>query len=111
MNVENELIEILDKIKLRFKDPGIKVSFSNFSKNMLFTLIDLDKSYLMKVKNGEVESLKEESIDNPDIHIRIESRILIDIVNKKINPMKAFTMGKLKAKGKITDILKLQKLL
>jgi putative sterol carrier protein len=58
-----------------------------------------------------VQSLKEESIPTPDIHVTIDSGILIDIMNKKINPMTAYQTGKLKAKGNLTDLLKLQKLL
>jgi putative sterol carrier protein len=32
-------------------------------------------------------------------------------MNKKINPMTAYQTGKLKAKGNLNDLLKLQKLL
>jgi putative sterol carrier protein len=111
MITKNEIEKTLDIIKQKFGDPKLKIRFENYTKNMQFTFTDLDKSYLMRVINGEVESLKEESIDSPDIHVIIESGILIDILNKKMNPMKAYTTGKLKAKGKLTDLLKLQKLL
>ena len=40
-----------------------------------------------------------------------ESNILIDILNKKISPIKAYASGKLKAKGQLSDLLKLLKLL
>ena len=111
MTTKKEIEEALDLIKQKFDDPKLKARFSSFSKNMQFTFIDLNTAYLMRVTNGEVESLKEESIDSPDIHVTIESGILIDILHKKMNPMKAYTTGKLKAKGKLTDLLKLQKLL
>jgi putative sterol carrier protein len=78
---------------------------------MQFTFPDLKTTYLMKVDNGAVQSLKEESIPVPDIHVTIDSGIIIDIMNKKINPMTAYQTGKLKAKGNLTDLLKLQKLL
>ena len=108
---KKEIENALDLVKEKFDDPKLKPRFASFSKNMQFTFPDLNTSYLMRVINGEVRSLAEESIPEPDIHVKIESRILIDILHKKMNPMKAYTMGKLKAKGKLTDLLKLQKLL
>ena len=111
MATKKEIEEALDLVKQKFYEPKLKARFSSFSKNMQFTFTDLNTAYLMRVTNGEVESLKEESIDSPDIHVTIESGILIDILHKKMNPMKAYTTGKLKAKGKLTDLLKLQKLL
>ena len=103
--------EALKLIKNKFDDPKLKPRFASFSKNMQFTFPDLNTSYLMRVNNGKVQSLAEENISEPDIYVKIESGILIDILNKRINPMKAYTTGKLKAKGKLTDLLKLQKLL
>ena len=78
MTTKKEIEESLDLIKQKFDDPKLKARFSSFSKNMQFTFTDLNTAYLMRVTNGEVESLKEESIDSPDIHVTIESGILID---------------------------------
>ena len=111
MATKKEIEDALKIIKNRFDDPKLKTRFANYTKNIQFTFDDLNTTYLIKITNGELESLKEESIDSPDIQVIIESRIMIDILNKKINPMKAYTTGKLKAKGKLTDLLKLQKLL
>jgi putative sterol carrier protein len=83
----------------------------SFSKNMQFTFPDLKTSYVIKVNNGMVQSLLEESIPNPDILVTIDSDILIGIMSKKVNPMTAYQTGQLKAKGNLTDLLKLQKLL
>ena len=111
MATKKEIEDALKIVKNKFDDPKLKTRFANYTKNIQFTFDDLNTTYLIKIRNGELESLKEESIDSPDIQVIIESRIMIDILNKKINPMKAYTTGKLKAKGKLTDLLKLQKLL
>ena len=111
MSDNKDIEEALELVKQKFNDPKLKPRFAHFTKNMQFTFTDLNTAYLMRVTNGEVQSLKQESIDSPDIHVTIESQILIDILHKKMNPMKAYTTGKLKAKGKLTDLLKLQKLL
>jgi putative sterol carrier protein len=111
MTTKKDIEEAFNLVKQKFDDPKLKDRFSNFSKNMQFTFPDLNTTYLIRVENGIVESLKEESIDTPDINVTIDSDILINILHKKMNPMKAYTTGKLKAKGKLTDLLKLQKLL
>jgi putative sterol carrier protein len=111
MAIKKEIEKSLDIIKKKLDDPKLKANFSNFSKNMQFTFSDLETVYSIIVKNGEIESIKEESIESPDIQVIIESNILIDILNKKINPIKAYASGQLKAKGQLADLLKLLKLL
>jgi len=111
MASKEDIENALNLIKDKFNDPKLKQRFSSFSKNMQFTFPDLNTSYVIKVENGEVKSIEEETLDEPDIHVTVESNVLIDILNKKTNPMKAYTTGKLKAKGKLTDLLKLQKLM
>jgi len=111
MATKKEIEDVLNLIKLKFDDPKLKPRFVDFSKNILFTFPDIKTSYLMKVNNGVVQLVSEENISTPDIHVTIESNIFIDILNKKTNPMTAYQTGKLKAKGNLTDLLKLQKLL
>ena len=111
MTTKKEIEDVLNMIKARFDDPKLKPRFVGFTKNMQFTFPDLSTSYLLKVNNGVVQSLSEESMPSPDIHVTIDSTIFIDILNKKTNPMTAYQTGKLKAKGNLNDLLKLQKLL
>jgi len=111
MTTKKEIEDVLNMIKAKFNDPKLKPRFVGFTKNMQFTFPDLKTSYIIKVNNGEVQSISEESIPAPDIHVTIESNIFIDILNKKTNPMTAYQTGKLKAKGNLNDLLKLQKLL
>jgi putative sterol carrier protein len=111
MSGKKEIEDTLNIVKLRFDDPKLKPRFVGFSKNMQFTFPDLKTAYLIRVNNGVVQSLSEESIPTPDIHVTMDSEILTGIMNKKVNPMTAYTTGQLKAKGNLTDLLKLQKLL
>ena len=111
MTTKKEIEDTLNLVKAKFDDPKLKPRFVGFTKNMQFTFPDLSTSYLLKVNNGEVQSLTEENIHTPDIHVTIDSTIFIEILNKKTNPMTAYQTGKLKAKGNLTDLLKLQKLL
>jgi putative sterol carrier protein len=111
MSSHNEIEEALLMFKKKLDEPKIKARFADYTKTIELYFTDIDKKYLITIKNGEFESLKQESIDSPDISLIVESRIFINILNKKIRAMQAYTSGKLKAKGKLMDILKLQKLL
>ena len=111
MTIKKDIENTLNHIIKKLDDSKLKSIFANYTKNMQFTFPDLNTSYVIIVKNGKVESLTENKIETPDIHITIKSGIFLDIINKKITPIKAYTTGKLKAKGKFSDILKLQKLL
>lgn len=111
MATKTEIEEALNQIKQKFDDPVYKSKFSSYTKNVQFTFTDLQIDYVLKVNKGEVESLKEEIIDSPDIHLIVDSGIFLDILSKKLNPMQAYASGKIKAKGKLPDLLKIQKLL
>ena len=111
MSLKNDVEIALKKVINKFGKKEYKARYENFTKIIQFTFPDLKISYLIKVKNGNVESFKEEKIDNPNIHLTIDSNIFLDILNKKIKPMAAFTTGKLKVKGNMLDVLKLQKIL
>ena len=111
MSSKQEIEDALNQVKLKFDDPKLKPRFVGYTKNMQFTFPDLKTTYVIKVNNGAVQSVSEESIPTPDINVTIDSDILIGIMNKTINPMTAYQTGKLKAKGNLTDLLKLQKLL
>ena len=70
-----------------------------------------DPDYAFSVANGEVKSMEERAIENPDINVTIDGSVLLEIINKSTNAMQAYMAGKIKVKGSMTDLLKLQKLL
>jgi len=78
---------------------------------MQFIFTDLNTSYIMDVVNGEARSLKEESIEKPDIMVTIKSDFLLGILDKKMNPVTSYMTGKIKIKGAMSDLLKLQKIM
>jgi putative sterol carrier protein len=111
MNSKKEIEDVLNIIKNKLNDPKLKHRFENYTKNIQFSFPDINSTYLMKINKGKIESFKEEKSNTPDIHITTNINILIDILNKKINTMNAYATGKLKVKGKLTDLLKLQKII
>ena len=108
---KEELRTALKKIQGKLDDPAFKEHFRDYTKTIQFTFPDLSHSVLVTVTQGHIDSIAEETTDNPDIHVTTDSTTLLNIFNKKTNPMTAYATGKLKAKGSMTDLLKLQKIL
>jgi len=111
MATKEEILKGLNKVKSRLDDQITKEKFKDFTKKMQFTFTDLNTNYVMDVVNGEAKSLKEESIEKPDILVTIKSDIFLGILDKKINPITSYMTGKVKVKGAMSDLLKLQKII
>jgi len=111
MATKEEVMNGLNKVKSRLDDPTTKEKFKDFTKKMQFIFTDLNTSYVMEVVNGEAKSLKEESIEKPDIMVTIKSDVFLGILDKKLNPVTSYMTGKIKVKGAMGDLLKLQKIM
>ena len=88
-----------------------KEKFKDFTKKMQFLFTDLNTNYVLDVVNGEAKSLKEETIEKPDIMVTIKSDVFLGILDKKLNPVTSYMTGKIKVKGAMGDLLKLQKIM
>ncbi len=111
MATKEEVVNGLNKVKSRLDDTTIKEKFKDFTKKMQFTFTDLNTSYVLDVVNGEAKSLKEETIEKSDILVTIKSDVFLAILDKKINPVTSYMTGKIKIKGAMSDLLKLQKIM
>jgi putative sterol carrier protein len=111
MTKSNEIKQAFTAIQEKFDDIKLREQLKDYSRVIQFTFPDLKTSYVIVIKEGNIVSLTEENRETIDILVTTDSTVLLDILNKKINPMMAYATGKLRVKGKLTDLLKLQKLL
>ncbi len=93
----------------KLDDPDMAERFEGFEKILQFEFTDTENYYLI-FKNQKCE-IKEGNTDAADITITTESQVIIDIMDGELSPTKAFMGGKLKAKGPMNDMLKLQMLM
>jgi len=108
---KEDIIKALSKIKEKVELPSNKATFSSFTKTIQFTFTDLQISFYLEIEKGVVKKLLESSSERPDITIFSDSNTFLDVVDKKLSPVNAYSTGKLKVQGSILDLLKLQKLL
>ncbi len=107
--VDEELIEGIKKMVSKLDDPAYQERFADFNKTLQFNFTDTNNYYLV-FKDAKCE-IKEGEIEEPDITITTQSEVIIDIMDGELSPTKAFMGGKLKAKGPMSDMLKMQMLM
>ncbi len=105
-----DIFPVLVIVRDRFSNPEIKEKFRDVVKKIQFDFSDTKEQYLLTIENGNA-TLSKESVSAPDVFISTTTEILAGIINKKINPVIAYSTRKIKVKGSMEDLLKLQKLL
>lgn len=95
----------------RYNNPDFRHQLQEYSKIIKFIFTDLQNPYIIEINKGKINNLSDKTTKTPDITISTDSALFLDILHKKINPIMAFSTGKLKITGELTDLLKLQKLL
>jgi len=111
MATKEEAYKGLERVKAKFSDPNLKEKFKDFTKKLQFSFTDISVNYYFDVVNGQVKTLKEGKIDNPDIQVSMKTDTFIGILDKKINPATSYMTGKIKVKGSMGDLIKLQKIM
>ena len=106
---DEELVEGIKKMVIKLEDPAYQERFRDFEKTLQFNFTDTNNYYLV-FKDAKCE-IKEGDIEEPDITITTQSEVIIDIMDGELSPTKAFMGGKLKAKGPMKDMLKMQMLM
>lgn len=71
---------------------------------------DRGGNYVVRVDNGQCQ-VEEGSADKAAATITTSDDTWIGIVEQRVNPMTAFTLGQLKVAGNIADVMKLQNML
>ncbi len=104
-----EVMPYLEKIRAKFDDPVVQEKMTGFSKTIQFVFPDLTKTYLLDIKEGKQATLEEKALEKPDITLTWPSDVFTGIQDKTVNPTTAFMSGKLKVKGNMEDLMKLQK--
>ncbi len=101
----------ISKLRERFTDPSVQESLKGFSKTMQLSLTDLKEDYVFSVSDGKLASVEKKSLPNANIVITVANSLMESIMDKSSNPMTAYMTGKLKIKGPMDDLMRLQKLM
>ncbi len=111
MPTKEQVYESLDGIRKKFDDPSIKEKFKGFKREMQFRFTDIGANYVLSITEDPSATLKEGTVDTPNITIDTDSTTFLGVRNKTISGTQAYMSGKLKVKGVMSDLLKLQRLM
>ena len=111
MPTKEELKTGLMEVTKKLDDPKTKKSFEKFNKTMQFHFTDVGLDYYVTFEGGAVVAFEEGKFENPAVDVIMDGDTFLGILKKELNPINAYSSGKIKVKGEMTDLLKLQKLL
>ena len=106
-----DIVPYLERIRARFEQPETRAAFQGFARTIQFIFTDLKRNFVLNIAQNGSAALTEETLPAPDVQVTTSSDTLAGILDRKVNPELAFLTRKLKASGKMEDLLKLQKLL
>lgn len=106
-----DVVPYLERIKARFDQPETRKAFQGFARTLQFVFPDLKRNFALSIAQDGSATLTEELFPRPDITVTTNSDTLAGILDRTVNPELAFITRKIKATGKMEDLLKLQKLL
>jgi putative sterol carrier protein len=105
------VVPYLEKIRDKFNDPAIQQKFVGFSRTMLFDFTDLKETYVLTITDGKSAVLEKKTIPNPNISMIWTSDTFVGIQDKTVNATSAYMSGKMKVKGNMQDLMKLQSIM
>jgi putative sterol carrier protein len=106
-----DVVPYLEKIRGKFDDPTTQDKLKGFTKTIQFVFTDLGKTYVMSIQDGKTATVEEKKLEKPDIQVTWASDTFTGIQDKTVNATTAFMSGKLKVKGSMDDMMKLQKIM
>lgn len=108
---ETDAKNAINKMLENFNTEKSKKVFRKWTKTMAFEFTDLGKTYYSNIEQGSPSEVIEGEPEKANIKITTDSNTWKGIMDGEISGMKAYTSKKLKVKGSMPDLLKLQKLM
>ena len=106
-----DIYPFLSKITDRFNDPAVQESFKGFTRKIVFDFTDTKEQYLISVIDGKTATLEKAAAATGDVVVTTTTDVLAGIMNKTANPVTSYVTRKLKVKGSMDDLMKMQKLM
>ena len=92
-------------------DPKYKERFADFNRTLQFHFTDDEGATCHIVFESGTATLKDGQAEDPELIITTTTEAIMGIMAGSLSPTRAFMGGKVKAKGAMKDLLKLQALM
>lgn len=97
----------LDKWISLMDDPEVAAEFDGYNKVFQLSFPDID-AHIKMIFEDKTARLEDGVADNADMTLEVESDLFLGISTGEVDPMEAFMEGKLKPKGSMSDLEKLE---
>ena len=104
-------VEAVKKLRENFFTEKSKKAFRKWNKTMAFEFTDLEKTVYFNIEAGVPGEIIEGEPEKSNVKITTDSDTWVKVMTGELGGMKAYTAKKLKVKGSMPDLLKLQKLM
>ena len=96
----------------KFSEPSVQESLKGFTKTVQFSLTDVKEDYLLAFEDGKLSRAEKATPGGiADITVIASNELMDEILDKKANAVVSYMSGKIKIKGDLNDLMRLQKLL
>ncbi len=89
-------------------DPDAKELMEAKDRMIVLVFTDIDKSYVLSVKGGRMEEPYEGTIESPTLTVTTDKDTMTALIEKKLNPLMAYAMRKIKVEGPIDEVMVLK---
>lgn len=107
---KEEVLQAMHKMASKTEDPKMRKHFEGFNKILLMTFKDMELDVSMVFQEGKA-SVTEGPPENPDLTVTTDSETILGILNGTVSATRAAMGGRIKTKGPVRDLLKLQHLM
>jgi len=111
MPKNEELLEALEKMIGKIELPKNQKRFANYTKTLQLEFTDDSESVCYIVFDKGSAKIVDGVDDSAELKITTTTDVIMDVINGIQSPTRAFVSGKLKAKGPMPDLMKLQALM
>lgn len=108
MVAKEEVRKVLESVRTKFENPATRTKFKGFDRTLQFHFTDLDTSFHTRIHEEIIDPFTEGTLEKPHLLVTTDSGTLLGIMQGNLSPLDAYSVGKLKVKGSMTDLLKLQ---
>ncbi|MBN1539966.1 MAG: SCP2 sterol-binding domain-containing protein [Candidatus Thermoplasmatota archaeon] len=103
------MLEVLREMTVRVNqkietDEKVREVARAKDRTVLLKIIDTG-SYIIEIKDGKVLEPREGTMDNATIVVKTDRSTFEKLLNKKLNPLMAYAMKKIKVIGPMDDIM------
>lgn len=106
-----ELLTSLEKMVGKIELPKNKKRFANYNKTLQFEFTDDGGAVCHIVFQEGTATIVNGVDETAELKITTTTEVIIAIVDGTLSPTRAFVSGKVKAKGPMNDLMKLQALM